>query len=376
VSAEHSGDKGSATDVDPTLGAGETFGIFPDTCVGTHLVLYQTADGAVDLRWRIDPADVAHARGAFGGADAHPVLRLRRLGGHGDEQLMADADLGGDSAAEDGLAHYAGTDAEGLLRAEIGLAGADGGWMLIARSNVLPAAAAVGAAFLRDDAASAPSAQPTPEPAPVETPVASVGDDRRTTATQGAAVPEALRLEPTFPVVEAPLSPAALAEPRTPPAGTGSQAEPRHSPDTAQTTPGTGASSSALATEGPASARAEAAELPLEPPPGGVVPRLAPRQTPHAGAAAPAEQGAAPVAGSGPLRRPNGAAELSAELVLHGSAPPHTLLDLGGHSYRVGPGGRFVLHIPIREHALILRLLATLPHLPVSPRPEERDAQG
>jgi hypothetical protein len=72
-----------------------------------------------------------------------------------------------------------------------------------------------------------------------------------------------------------------------------------------------------------------------------------------------------------------GEATLSAELVVHGSAPPNTVLDLGGHAYRVGPGGRFLLRIPIREREVIMRVLATLPWLPVTARPDAaEDADG
>jgi hypothetical protein len=63
-----------------------------------------------------------------------------------------------------------------------------------------------------------------------------------------------------------------------------------------------------------------------------------------------------------------GEATLSAELLVQGSAPPNTLLDLGGHAYRVGPGGRFLLRIPIREREIIMRVLASLPRLPVVAR--------
>jgi hypothetical protein len=120
---------------------------------------------------------------------------------------------------------------------------------------------------------------------------------------------------------------------------------------------------------------------PEEPPPGGIVPRLQPRTaaTLVVGEAAAGPADAAveraidpggPVAGSGPLRRPDADASLRAELVVHGRAPAGTLLDLGGHAYQVGPGGRFVLRIPIREAGLVQRVLGALPQLPVVPRPD------
>jgi len=77
-----------------------------------------------------------------------------------------------------------------------------------------------------------------------------------------------------------------------------------------------------------------------------------------------------PRPGSGPItdQRNANAIGLSAELIISGHAPPGTLLDLGGHPYRVGPGGRFQLRIPVPEHDRIMALLRQLPHLPVDER--------
>jgi hypothetical protein len=43
-------------------------------------------------------------------------------------------------------------------------------------------------------------------------------------------------------------------------------------------------------------------------------------------------------------------------------------LDLGGHAYRIGRGGRFSFRLPINDPDLILTLLSALPELPVTPR--------
>ncbi len=79
---------------------------------------------------------------------------------------------------------------------------------------------------------------------------------------------------------------------------------------------------------------------------------------------------ALPRPGSGPVRAfaTSTVSELRAEVLVHGSAAPGTVLDLGGHAYRVGAGGRFALRIPLCDRTLILRLLATLPELPVESR--------
>lgn len=87
--------------------------------------------------------------------------------------------------------------------------------------------------------------------------------------------------------------------------------------------------------------------------------------------AQPGSSNAAPVSGSGPISPVAADATLRGELLIHGSAPPNTLLDLGGHPYRVGPGGGFALRIPITERELILRVLAALPQLPVADRDEQ-----
>ncbi len=369
MSNDRGGGAAPATPTDPSLaspghdGATST-AAFPETVVGTRLVLYQTEDGAVDLRWHIDPADIAQARAAFGTTEAHPVLRLHRLGTAGDNQPLADADLGDDRDAEGGLAHYAAPDAEGLLQAEIGLTSDDGGWLLIARSNGLPAAAAVGVDFLK---APGPTVDPT-----AEDPQDGGNPD------DGPQTPP-LRLKPEFPLVEPvyserarsapPDSAAPVAVGGHTPVAPALRAHNRHGMDLSLGAVQQHTDLAALGIGLPGTADAS-------PPPGGVVPRLAPRppqppqiaDTSRNAANSHRPEAQVPLPGSGPLRPQADGASLHAELVVHGSAPPYTLLDLGGHAYRVGPGGRFVLHIPIGEHQVIMRVLAALPRLPVAPR--------
>jgi hypothetical protein len=393
VSRDQCGGETPSPATDPSLaaGGGGAGGAFPDTASGTRLVLYQTRDGAVDLRWHIDPADIAHARAAFGGAEAHAVLRLHSLGARGAERLMADAELGSDADAEGGLAHYPRTVADGRLLAEIGLASDDGGWLLVARSNGLPVAAPVGVDFLHGDARRAGTAAAGAGASSA----ASVGESVAPDAMPPA---EALSLQPEFPLVEPELSalarsgatPVAADDAAPAAAGaavpaTGSAPSGASLIDTMGQSPGgdrgeprgvTGADApratraAAVGADkslGPAGRRlgdAGAGPAP-EPPPGGVVPRLTQRLHRPAQASDP---GPARAAGSGPVCPAAGEATLSAELLVQGSAPPNTLLDLGGHAYRVGPGGRFLLRIPIREREIIMRVLASLPRLPVVAR--------
>ncbi len=352
---------------------------FPDTSTGTHLVLYQARDGAVHLRWRIDAAHLAHVRAGFGDTDAHPLLRLHQTDAVGGERLVADVCFATDADAQNGYARYDGSDAVGRLRAEIGLASADGGWLLIARSNGLLAAGradgrrlpvvstALATATFADGAAAIGAAEPA---------AAAVSVEKTT---------EPLHLAPEFPLVEPlPSAPVASAQPAGGPGLAGGlDAGPRTGDGTGQGGPRSGLSGGAPRRADPSLGSAAgqtrkghamgagppgAAQAP-EPPPGGVVPRLEVRRPPPP--AAPALPSPSPTAGSGPLRACADGASLRAELVLHGSAPPHTLLDLGGHPYRVGTGGRFVLHVPIGEHQVIMRVLAALPQLPVARRDEE-----
>lgn len=74
--------------------------------------------------------------------------------------------------------------------------------------------------------------------------------------------------------------------------------------------------------------------------------------------------------GSGPLSPyPSGEdAVIEGELHLFGRAAPGSLLDLGGHPFRVGPGGRFSFRVAIDDPALLSALLARLPRLPVAER--------
>jgi hypothetical protein len=120
--------------------------------------------------------------------------------------------------------------------------------------------------------------------------------------------------------------------------------------------PGTGASAPRL--------RLNGADPFVPPTTGGYVPDESARQAP-----------ASVARGSGPIvpPRPDLPASISAELVVHGTAPAGAVLDLGGHDYRVGPGGRFSLRVPVRDPELVAAVLATVSELPVAPRDDAED---
>lgn len=83
--------------------------------------------------------------------------------------------------------------------------------------------------------------------------------------------------------------------------------------------------------------------------------------------------GSVPAPGSGPIESIREAADtaLWGRLRIGGRAAPGTLLELGGHPYRVGPGGRFAFDLAISDPDLIHALLRLLPVLPVAQREEE-----
>jgi hypothetical protein len=66
---------------------------------------------------------------------------------------------------------------------------------------------------------------------------------------------------------------------------------------------------------------------------------------------------------------------VGAELWVHGSAAPNTEIELGGHRYRVGAGGRFAFRVPVADQALVAEVLSRLPALPVLSRPEAAEPE-
>ncbi|MFP4280212.1 MAG: hypothetical protein ACLFQI_09475 [Halochromatium sp.] len=91
-------------------------------------------------------------------------------------------------------------------------------------------------------------------------------------------------------------------------------------------------------------------------------------QPPNRQDVAPSESHAA--RGSGPLSPYPSADEamIQGELHVFGRAAPGSLLDLGGHPLRVGPGGRFSFRVALDDPELLAALLARLPRLPVAER--------
>jgi hypothetical protein len=342
-------DAESAPFDDPTLGgvgdAALIHPVFPNTAEAAHLTLYQAMDGRVQLRWRLDASALAHARDAFGkGLDRpQPVLRLHQLYGDGASRIIADASLDDPDLTLEGHANFQADATDGLLQAEIGLSTTAGGWILVARSNQMQMTTPTGASFLR---------QPDP-PLPaqldiVADTVAASPDRTLLPGSQPLALQDTDLARARFPLVE-------------PEPGVGTDAMPalvelKHAPPPAH------AGSAALQQDGQKNGQPEAQ------------PATQIETQREGQRAAPQPMEFAP--GSGPMQafRADAGAEIGAELLVYGSAMPGTLLDLGGHPYRVGAGGRFSLRVPLADQALIMGLLAMLSELPVACRPgDEQD---
>lgn len=352
---------------DPTLGALDDAvrvdPVFPDTVDDIHFVLYQAMDGGLQLRWHLDASSLAHARDAFGkGLDAPtPVLRVHRLDGDGASRILVDASLDEHDLALDGLANCAADAANGLLQAEIGLSSAAGGWMLVARSNRMLATTPVGASFLRQREPPLPG-PPLREPPLPEAPFIAQADTVVDTlaASQGQpllsgpyplALPQAELTPARFPLVEP--EPGAGTDAMPLIAGLKRDSSPVHGDSASATQDGQITEQTEEQREGQREERREGQR----------------EEQTEAQGAGPRPMGVAP--GSGPMHafRADVDGEIGAELLVHGSAVPGTLLDLGGHPYRVGAGGRFSFSVPLTDQALIMGLLAMLSELPVECRP-------
>lgn len=309
---------------------------FPETSDVTRFVLYQTESGGLDLRWHLQPEALEHARAVFGNA-ASPMaqLRLLKVDDGGKALMIADAPLPADEAGADGVARY-DQGGEGLLMAEIGLISPTGGWVLVARSNRLQAARPVGAAFLH--------ASPTEDVEPPLLPAMDVRQARPAADVIGRVEP---RLE-AFRALADQASDQSVFDRVD--AGIGSEGQFDRMPDPVSS----GDTTVPTTVEQAIGHEVDGADGVVEAPgidgPSGRI-----------------------RAGSGPIRRAHAddGAEIHAELVVSGSGAPGAFLDLGGHRYQIGSGGRFVFRLPIDDPDLVMTLLSGLPELPVVARERE-----
>jgi hypothetical protein len=323
-------------------------------------VLASAGEGGLCAFWHLSGDDLVPAAAGFGrdGAKPAPVLRLRRLhgggatpveeialqlrgpGGHGEQVFSVDARP----------ARY---------DAELGLSDAAGGWVMLARSNALDHGARVDVRLEPVERLEAPSDASSEAPAPPATP-------RTDPPHQGSAAPT------SSPAREQP-NPAPIVHEQPGIRAVDVLARRRAGLDL-----GPGRELGLV----PDREARPAAEIPAQPDRIGQSPTRSPDPDSEAPAvrdavsaswgedtipepAHPTERrsSASPTA---PMRygqpTPGGTELLiEAELRVNGCAAPGSLIDLFGHPYRVGPGGRFQLVIRVDDPELIKRALELNP---------------
>lgn len=334
--------------------------------LGTGLVLYAGPPGEMRIHWRLARDDFERAASSFplNGRRPAMVVRLRRDRPQGGTDQADELALG--LGVRDGSGERAVRIPTDHCRyhAELGLTNADGGWLMLARSNGLYNAVGIGL-----DLEALPRAQV--EGAPREGPTAGEGVGAATPASPGPGFrpPQAgPTVEPAlgvggltplagaFPVVDpgpSPLTSRVLAG-VTPTGGLGPSTE-AVGPGAALTSPDAGSGGASRQDDGLGSVSA---------PPGASLlaggPQ-APGMPPSAGAVA-ARIGVAlaPLTYESPPEQAAGL-ELNAELRISGRAPPGSTLDLFGFRYRVGSGGRFQLLLPVTDPEVLRRALEAAP---------------
>jgi hypothetical protein len=351
---------------------------FPNADPCPRLVLFPLANGGVGLEWRLPTALIAQAATGFGDPEPIAKLYLRQLDAAG--ALRGETELNGQEMTP---AHgHLRFDAPvvGVLQAELGLEGrGDGGWLLLARSNQLaavppstsipaPAAAADGATPERRPppmvASGAPAPAPLvvarPQPAPAAEPVtpaprpAARGSSRFPDPSLADGRERPLQHGGQFPIpIPTPIpTPGGRARERPP-------AQPRAQwPAPAEAVP---AVSDASALRPPAAPEPDARSAASD------QVALDQRRAKRQDVADPTR---ARAHGSGPLAPypVHNGVRVHGQLRVFGAAPPGSLLDLGGHAFRVGPGGRFAFTVDLDDPDLLASLLARLPALPVAER--------
>ncbi|WP_143741806.1 hypothetical protein [Thiorhodovibrio frisius] len=299
------------------------------------LLLYPASGDALELRWRFRALNAKDAAAAFGSETRRavsPSVRLRRWNELGADEPSTS--LLPVASVRHGRLGLVGLEPDAWYQAELGLASPDGGWLMLARSNRLALPSVVGV-----DLPALWSAANAPLP----------------TGLQALA-------ELIMPVAET------MGEPnRQSDIKTGSEAglQAPLDADLAGFGPSFDVAFPVWETSSPPS---------MVVPPWNdlqAAPAIIPAAARAAGAAPDAARSQWPVAGSGPLVSPREPARMTlcGALRISGQAPPGTVLDLGGHGYRVGPGGRFGFDLDITDPELIHALLRLLPSLPVESLP-------
>ena len=307
--------------------------VFPRGGRGTRLVLYPGRPGELRVSWSLRANDVVGYGAGFPAADGRPrtLLRLRRLRPWGGSELIHEIGLhaaGFPGLGGDGERVFWVGDDDSRFEAELGLANAEGGWLLLARSNPLQHARGIGLECLA-------------RPHPNKRAPRRIGRDPRTiqgsmdlprwtppTTSAARDEPPRLALSPDDPVGAGMVRIGADDLPRwTPPVAVSNVEE----------------------------TDSTARDMDLD--------GVAHRETPTVRLQAsipPLTYGQPAVLGGEPI--------IEAELRIFGWGAPNSEIDLFGHPYRVGPGGRFQLTLRVDDPDLLRRALARHP-------PPELDVQ-
>jgi hypothetical protein len=256
---------------------------------------------------------------AVNGTRPAPVLRLRRSRPEGGTELADEVSLIRVARERSGDAGFRVGPGLALYHAELGLAAADGGWLMLARSNRLDNAARIGLRLPVSQERS-PILEPIgllprfPLVEPVQgQPVAASGGTTRRLGDRNALTVEGRGLS--------------LESPAWGPTG-----------DTAPTPP-----------HQPSQTLSIGRALCLDPPP-----------LPSAAMALADSVSIDMLAYEAAPTRTNGL-RMDAELRILGAAAPGSLIDLFGHSFQVGPGGRFQLTVRVDDPDLLRRALELHP---------------
>jgi hypothetical protein len=150
---------------------------FPLAVRQTLLRLFDLDPDQLQAQWQVEPERLVQARGAFpvGLTGVRPRLRLLRPEAGAAAREVAALSLPDDAASLGGVARFLAAGGPGVFyQAELGLASPEGGWVLLARSNLaslppaprlnLPPGRGKGPGAWDRRMAPAPAILPTPDP--------------------------------------------------------------------------------------------------------------------------------------------------------------------------------------------------------------------
>ena len=312
------------------------------------------------VHWRLERNDMERAGANFapGSGTTKLVVRLQRLRDGGGGEPVAEVRIDRAITKDFGEASFSLAPDNARYHAELGISDGAGGWLMLSRSNRLYNSVGIGPSFADAGRTVADEAQP-------------VADSTRSAAYGTGSVADG-----TKSAAEGP----AQAGPRTPIAGGPFPLrwDRNTKPPLSWTAPPVDAPAADAVLDGiPAAPEGDSARgpSPVSEPPRAEAQR-APSQSlpqePEASATAgvrvlidaPSQEGVPDVRWGriGNLTYEDGASrtaglEIDAELRVHGRAPPNTLIDLFGHPFRVGPGGRFLLVLPLADADLLKQAL-------------------